>query len=173
MNEIDDFRMDVEMVRFISFDMDGTLIDSEFTDWVWGHGIPTLYAKKEGLTLEEAKALVTKEYHKVGEAAIEWYDIKYWFRFFDLGSDWKRLMESYADRIHVYPEVNQLLERLKKRFDLILTSNAAREFIDIEMKATGLARYFDRIFSATTDFRELKKTPNLYRRVCQDLGINP
>jgi HAD superfamily hydrolase (TIGR01549 family) len=161
------------MVRYISFDMDGTLIDSEFTDWVWGHGIPTLYAEKAGLTFEEAKAFVEEEYHKVGEGAIEWYDIKYWFRFFDLGSSWKSMMEFYADRIHVYPEVDQLLGRLKKRFHLILTSNAGREFIDVEMRVTDLARYFDRIFSATTDFRELKKTPNLYRRVCQDLGINP
>ena len=34
----------VEMVKFVSFDMDGTLIGPEFTDWVWGHGIPALYA---------------------------------------------------------------------------------------------------------------------------------
>ena len=70
------------MVKFISFDMDGTLVDPVFTDWVWGHGIPTLYAAKMGLPFETAKAIVEGEYRKVGDAAIEWYDIKYWFRFF-------------------------------------------------------------------------------------------
>jgi len=162
-----------EMPKIISFDMDGTLVDAEFTDWVWGHGIPTLYAKKTGVSFEEAKALVTQEYLKVGEGAIEWYDIKYWFRFFQLGESWKAVMERYADKIRVYPDVNRLLQRLEGRFPLILTSNAGREFIDLEMEVTGLGGYFYRVFSATTDFGEVKKTVGFYQRICQILETRP
>ena len=53
------------MAKWISFDMDGTLIDSEFTEWVWGHGIPVLYAEKEGLPFETAKAFVEGEYRNL------------------------------------------------------------------------------------------------------------
>jgi putative hydrolase of the HAD superfamily len=162
-----------EMPKIISFDMDGTLVDAEFTDWVWGHGIPTLYAGKAGLSLEEAKAFVTQEYLKVGEGAIEWYDIKYWFRFFQLEESWRGVMERYKDKIKVYPDVNHILERLGRRFPLVLTSNAGREFIDIEMEATGLGRYFYRIFSATTDFGKVKKTADFYQRICQVLETRP
>jgi HAD superfamily hydrolase (TIGR01549 family) len=161
------------MTKIISFDMDGTLVDPEFTDWVWFHGIPTLYADKKGLPFEAAKAIVEGEYRKVGEGAIEWYDIKYWFQFFQLEMSWKILMEQYVDKINVYPDVNHILERLKDRFRLILTSNAGREFIDIELKATGLKRYFDRIFSATSDFHLVKKTINFYQQICQNLKIHP
>jgi HAD superfamily hydrolase (TIGR01549 family) len=161
------------MPKYISFDMDGTLIAPEFTDWVWGHGIPTLYAEKFGTPFEAAKAFVEGEYRKVGEGAIEWYDIKYWFRFFQLEMHWEVLMERYIDKINVYPDVNHILERLKNKFSLILTSNAGREFIDIELEATGLGRYFDRIFSATSDFGEVKKTIGFYHRICQILGANP
>jgi HAD superfamily hydrolase (TIGR01549 family) len=161
------------MPKYISFDMDGTLIDPEFTDWVWGHGIPTLYAEKKGISFEESKAYVEGEYRKVGEKAIEWYDIKYWFRFFQLGMHWQNLMERYVDKINVYPDVNPILARLKERFSLVLTSNAGREFIDIELKATGLGMYFDRIFSATSDFGAVKKTIDFYHRICQILGANP
>jgi len=161
------------MPKIISFDMDGTLVDAEFTDWVWGHGIPTLYAQKAGLSFEEAKAFVIQEYLKVGEGAIEWYDIKYWFRFFELGNSWRVVMEQYTDKIKVYPDVNHILERLGDRFQLILTSNAGREFIDIEMEATGLGRYFSRIFSATSDFGQVKKTADLYRQICQVLETRP
>jgi putative hydrolase of the HAD superfamily len=161
------------MAKIISFDMDGTLVDAEFTDWVWGHGIPTLYAERVGLSFEEAKAFVTKEYLKVGEGAIEWYDIKYWFRFFQLEENWRALMERYTDKIKVYPDVNHILERLGGRFPLVLTSNAGREFIDIEMEATGLGRYFYRIFSATTDFGRVKKTAGFYQRICQVLETRP
>jgi putative hydrolase of the HAD superfamily len=82
-------------------------------------------------------------------------------------------MKRYTDKINVYPDVNQILERLKGRFILILTSNAGREFIDVEMEVTGLGRYFDQIFSATSDFSEVKKTKEFYLRICQILGTRP
>ena len=161
------------MTPIISFDMDGTLVGSEYTDWVWNHGIPHLYAAKTGLPFEEAKAFVEGEYQKVGDGAAEWYDIQYWFRFFQLQTGWRALMDQYVNKINVYPDVNPLLGRLKERFKLVLTSNAGREFIEVEMKATGLDRYFDQIFSATSDFREVKKTPRFYQRVCEILKVSP
>jgi putative hydrolase of the HAD superfamily len=161
------------MPKIISFDMDGTLVDPEYTDWVWLHGIPTLYAEKGGLSFEEAKHFVVEEYLKVGEGGIEWYDIKYWFKFFKLEQSWKDLMERYVDKIDIYPDINPLLDRLRGKFPLVLTSNAGREFIDVEMEATGLRKYFDRIFSATSDFGEVKKTMGFYQRICQILGARP
>jgi putative hydrolase of the HAD superfamily len=162
-----------EIPKIISFDMDGTLVDSEFTDWVWGHGVPTLYAVKAGLPFEEAKTFVVGEYSKVGEEAVEWYDIKYWLKSFQLEANWKELLERYTDKIKVYPDVNHLLEWLSDQFVLILTSNAGREFIDVEMETTGLKKYFDRIFSATSDFKMVKKTADFYQQICQILGIRP
>ncbi len=161
------------MPKIISFDMDGTLIDPEFTDWVWSHGIPTLYAKKNGIDFEEAKQIVEGEYRKVGEGAIEWYDIKYWLNLFGLNPDWKALMEQYIDKIKVYSDVNHVLDRLKERGSLVLTSNAGREFIDIELEVTGLGRYFDRIFSATSDFGQIKKTIHFYQTICEILKVTP
>jgi putative hydrolase of the HAD superfamily len=163
----------MKMPKYISFDMDGTLISPEFTDWVWSHGIPILYAEKFGIPFEVSKAFVEGEYRKVGEEAIEWYDIKYWFRFFQLGTHWQNLMERYVDKIKVYPDAHPLLARLENRFSLVLTTNAGREFIDIELKASGLGKYFDKIFSATSDFGEVKKTINFYHRICQILGAHP
>jgi HAD superfamily hydrolase (TIGR01549 family) len=163
----------MDMPKYISFDMDGTLVDPVFTDFVWGQGIPTLYAERVGLPFEAAKAFVEREYQNVGEGAIEWYDIKYWFRFFQLEQSWKALMKQFVDKIQVYPDVNHILDRLKDRFQLILTSNAGREFIEVEMEATGLGRYFDQIFSATSDFGVVKKTIEFYQRICQTLGTSP
>ena len=161
------------MPKVISFDMDGTLIGPEFTDWVWSYGIPVLYGEKKGLSFEEAKRVVEGEYRKVGEGAIEWYDIKYWFGFFRLEKDWKGLMRQFVDKIKVYPDVHPILDHIKNRFPMILTTNAGKEFVGVEMEATGLERYFDRIFSATSDFGEVKKTASFYQRICQILGVDP
>ena len=119
------------MIRYVSFDMDGTLIAPEFTDWVWNYGIPRLYAEKTGLSYDSAKTYVEGEYRKVGEKALEWYDIKYWFRFLGLNEGWRPLMERFAAKISVYSDVTNALERLKGRFRLVLTSNAGREFIEL------------------------------------------
>ena len=161
------------MPKIISFDMDGTLVDPEYTDWVWLHGIPKLYAEKTNIPFEEAKHFVVGEYLKVGEGAIEWYDIKYWFQFFKLEKSWKNLMLQYADKIRTYSDVDDILNRLKEKFPIILTSNAGREFIDIEMEVTGLGKYFNYIFSATSDFGQVKKTAGFYRRICEVLGVHP
>jgi len=160
-------------IKIISFDMDGTLIAPEFTDWVWHYGIPKLYAEKTGLSFEAAKAFVVSEYQKVGDKALEWYDIKYWFRFLQLPQGWRPLMEGFAEKIRVYSDVQVVLDRLKERFKLVLTSNAGREFIELEIESTGLGKYFDQIFSATSDFRQVKKTTDFYRHLCRILGIVP
>lgn len=161
------------MPKIISFDMDGTLVDSSFTDWVWMYGLPKLYAEKEGLPFEKAKLYVVSEYEKVGEGAIEWYDIKYWLRFFQLDQDWRSLLQTYVDKIHVYEDVDHLLDRLRDRYSLVLTSNAGKEFIEIEMEATGLGKYFQHIFSATSDYRMVKKTVDFYRHICEVLRVTP
>ncbi len=53
----------------------------------------------------------------------------------------------------------------------MVTSNAAREFIEIELE--GLSDYFRETFSATSDFREVKKSPLLYGAVCAHLDARP
>ncbi len=161
------------MTQFISFDMDGTLVDAEFTDWVWGHGIPSRYSERSGLPFDEAKAFIDQEHQKVGEGAIEWYDIQHWIRLLDLEIDWRVLMGQFVHTIKVYPDVKEVLDRLKGKFPRTLTSNAGRECIELEMESTGLRSYFFKIFSATSDFKLVKKTEAFYRQICRSLGVAP
>lgn len=156
----------------ISFDLDGTLVSEKFSQIVWHKGIPELYARKCGVALNEATQFVFREYEKVGEQSIEWYDIRYWLQFFDLDNDWEKLLGKYKDLIKPYPEVHDVLSTLKQSYKLIITSNAAREFLDTEIMASNLSPYFDRIFSATSDFREVKKTEQFYLTICNLLNVH-
>jgi putative hydrolase of the HAD superfamily len=159
------------MIRFVSLDMDGTLVNSKFVDKVWMEGMPQLYAQKQGLDFYEAKELVIGEYMKIGSDRLEWYDLKYWIDKFQLGIEKDDLLSSYEDEIELYPEVRDSLDLLSERFEIVVTSNAAREFIEIELD--GLSDYFSETFSATSDFREVKKSPILYGAVCAHLGAQP
>jgi HAD superfamily hydrolase (TIGR01549 family) len=159
------------MIRFISLDMDGTLVNSRFVDKVWMEGMPRLYAEQTGLDFPAAKEYVIGEYNKIGSDNLEWYDLQYWLDRFQLKMDKDDLLQIYEDEIEPYPEVKEALEQLSENFDLVVTSNAAREFIDIELE--GFKDYFSEIFSATSDFREVKKSPLLYGAVCAHLEAQP
>lgn len=153
--------------------MNGTLTQDRFTELIWGEGVPRLYSQEKKIPFEKAKEYVLGEYEKVGEERIEWYDIKYWFRFFGLGDNWRGLLKSFEHEIKPFPEVPSVLEELSKTYQLILTTNASREFIDLELEAAGLNRYFTKIFSSTSDFGEVKKTSRVYLKICQTLGVKP
>jgi HAD superfamily hydrolase (TIGR01549 family) len=159
--------------KLISFDLDRTLIEPTFTSFVWEIGIPELYAKKNNVSLSEATSIVKGEYDRVGEGAMEWYDIAYWFRFFELAERWQDLMEEHRDKVRAFPEVEEVMEELGKFHDLIIVSNAARQFIEMEVKEAGIETYFTRIFSVTSDFGQVKKTPECYGEVLKAVGATP
>ncbi|RLC91027.1 MAG: HAD family hydrolase, partial [Chloroflexi bacterium] len=58
--------------------MNGTLTRDRYAELVWGEGIPSLYSRLNGVSLDEAKEYVFGEYDRVGEGRVEWYDIRYW-----------------------------------------------------------------------------------------------
>jgi FMN phosphatase YigB (HAD superfamily) len=127
------------MIRFISLDMDGTLVNSRFVDKVWMEGMPRLYAEKHGLDFHAAKEYVVGEYMKIGSDRLEWYQLQYWIDKFQLKVNRDELLQIYDEEIEPYPEVGEALELLSENYELVVTSNAAREFIEIELE--GMVNY--------------------------------
>jgi len=161
-------------VKMISFDLDGTLIDYEFVDSVWFEGVPRLYSVEKGVSFDDAKEAVKREYDKVGKERIEWYDLQYWIRKFGLNVDKQELLKHFEHRIKTYPEVPKVLEELKQKgFRLIIVTNASSEFVELELRKTKMKNYFEHVFSSTSDFGLVKKTVNLYQRVCSILEVSP
>jgi HAD superfamily hydrolase (TIGR01549 family) len=159
-------------IKVVSFDVDGTLVSPGFVDAVWLEGIPRLYAAKEGLSFEQAVEYVKGEYDKIGEHRVEWYDIEYWLRQFGLNIPYKTLFANYEDKLHLYDEVEGVLAALTEAgYELIISSNAATEFIEFQTRP--IKRYFAHVFSATSDFGQVKKTNGFFARVCAILGVQP
>ena len=161
------------MIKIISFDLDGTLVKSTFADKVWLEGLPKLYSNKKNISIKQAKQHIYKLYDKVGENKKEWYDIDWWFKKFKLKESWQNLLENYKDNIELYPETIETLEKLSKRHDLIIISNAKREFIDIQLRETFLKPLFKYVFSSLSDFKTVKKTPEVYEKILSILKIHP
>jgi FMN phosphatase YigB (HAD superfamily) len=161
-------------ISVISFDMDGTITDPSFVDSVWLEDIPRLYAIRNSVSFEDAITYVKREYEKVGRERLEWYDLSYWTEKFGLDVSPEDVLGSFQHRIRVFPEVNEVLEECKdKGFRLIIVTNARREFVNLELERTKIGRYFERVFSSTSDFGLVKKTVSLYQKVCGIMGVSP
>ena len=160
-------------VKVISFDADGTLVTPDFSQAVWYEGIPSLYARRNGISFQEAKAFIEKEYQVVGDHRIEWYDIKYWLQRFGLGpplAGHQQILEDYRHRVSCYPEVTQALSSLSKDYTLIVVSCSTRDFLPYLLD--GIEGYFVRVFSTVSDYGQVK-TPEFYLEVCRQMGIAP
>ncbi len=161
-------------VKIISFDLDGTLVDHSFSNVIWHEVIPERVAQKRGMTLEEAKSWVFSQYQEVGEASLEWYDLEYWFKRFAIGEDWREVLFRYRHLIRPFPEARKVLESLAQRYPLMIVSNASRAFIQVELSHKDFqGLQFFRIVSATSDWGQVKKTGEFYRRLCEELGLDP
>ncbi|MBA7537837.1 Phosphoglycolate phosphatase [subsurface metagenome] len=159
-------------IKIVSFDVDGTLVSQGFADCVWLRGIPEAYAEKEGLGFEQAFEFVTSEYEKIGENRIEWYKIDYWLRKFGLELHYEKLFKKYEGEIRIYDDVESVLEVLKEEgYELVISSNAATEFVDSQIQP--IRKFFSHVFSATSDFGEVKKSNGFYARICEILDVKP
>jgi HAD superfamily hydrolase (TIGR01549 family) len=158
-------------VKLVSLDMEGTLIDHTFSNAIWEHEIPALYAEKHGLDLDVALAWVKAEYGTVGEGRAEWYDVDYWFRRLGLEADWRQLIRERTELICVYPDAAEALRRLREAYPLVVSSNTIREFLELQVEAVG--EIFTHVFSAPSDFGTVKKDAGFYRMILNEIGLKP
>jgi len=157
-------------IKVVSFDADGTLVTPDFSQAVWYEGVPSLYAGKNGISFEEAKAFIEKEYQVVGDHRIEWYDIKYWLQLFGLGDCHEQMLKDYQHRVSCYPEVSQTLSSLSKDYTLIVVSCSTREFLPYLLD--DIQGYFTKVFSSVSDYGQIK-TPEFFLEVCRQMGVSP
>lgn len=157
--------------KVLSFDLTGTLATFGFCDSIYFEGLPGLYSEKHGIGFEESKHHLIAAYNAIGDQEADWYDLKYWFNRFDLGDGWDSLMADLSHNISFYPESVSVLASLSEKYELILISNACREFLEVE--TTSIKKFFTRMISCVSDFGEVKKTASFYARICTYLERDP
>ena len=157
-------------IEVVSFDMEGTLINHDFSNLIWETDIPRLYGEKNDLDLDEARRRVIAEYDTIGPGAPEWYDTGYWFVRLGLDGDWRGLLEARSGDCSTYPEVLGVLERVANNHRLIISSNTIREFLEVQLRC--LPDAFERVYSAPSDFGSVKDA-EFFKNICVELGVEP
>lgn len=158
-------------MKVVSFDVDGTLVDHTFVNMFWEREVPKLYAEKHGISFEEAWERVKKSYDEIGDEDIRWYLPSYWFKKFELDIDPREVLEDLKSHVKIFPDALETIEELHGRFEMIIVSNAPSEILDIEIEE--IREYFSRVYSCTSQFREVRKNPQTYMRVCREIKVPP
>jgi putative hydrolase of the HAD superfamily len=162
-------RKTTNSIAVVSFDVEGTLVTTDFSYAIWFELIPGRYSDRHRLSFEEASMKVRQAYDSVGDQRLEWYDVQYWFTRFDLG-DADIAMEELQPRVQYYPDTKDVLNKLQSRYKLSVASGSPRPFLKHLLR--DIEHQFSAIYSSTTDFNQVK-TADFWTGMCRDLGVEP
>lgn len=157
--------------KLISFDADGTLVNRNFVEKFWFEKVPRLYAGKNGMDFKQARDYLTNEYNNMGDEDIRWYLPHYWFERFDFDRSPGEIAEELKNEVEIYPDALTVLEKLNRKYDLIVISNGPREFLEIELET--IQNFFSALYSCVSDLKRVKKDPEVYHSICKRTGYEP
>jgi len=130
----------------LMFDMDGTLLDLAFDNFMWLHHIPSAYAAHRGIERSAARDELYGHYRRL-QGQLDWYCLDHWSD--RLGIDVLGLHRAEHHRIDWLPGARELLEALSGgAVRLLLVTNSHPDTLDVKSEVTGITRYFDRIYSS-------------------------
>lgn len=158
----------------ISFDLDGTLLDqAPFDEALYFEELPKIYAEHKKISFEEAKRFVSSEYDRIGDKDLNWYRPSFWFRHFGLSHDVRQILNGLKHRIKLFAETKEVLEELKKDYELIVITNTPNEFLEFKIEVEGIRNYFKHVFSTIEHFNMTKKHDSLYPSILKLMKIKP
>ena len=70
----------------ILLDMDGTILDLSFDDYIWNYKIPENLARVRNLDLKKARAFL-KQKMVTAKSTLNWYSFNYWQSSLDIDID--------------------------------------------------------------------------------------
>lgn len=157
--------------ELISFDLQGTLSDSAFCDEFWLELLPSLYAARNEVHIDDAKATMRTEFKRLGEYHRLYHDHHHWVRELSPGSTFVEQIKALKSRPHLYPDTMSLVDQLDGSATLIIISATTHDFIEIEMGE--FANKFDHVFSTLDDFNLPGKPVEVFKSVALKFGVSP
>lgn len=127
-------------------DMDGTVLDLAFDNYVWKELVPEEYAQNMGISKGDAREFLFSKYRSI-QGQLDWYCLDHWNE--KLGLDILTIHRNVNERIGYLPGARKFLETVSKRdIRLLLVTNSHQDTLAIKTEVTGIADFFDHVYTA-------------------------
>lgn len=134
----------LERIDTLMLDMDGTLLDLAFDNYMWKEVIPGEYARHHGLPADLARTRLFEHYRRL-LGQLDWYCLDHWSD--ALGIDVLALHRRMRARIGWLPGAREFLEAMAGReIRLLLVSNSHPDTLALKTEMTGISGYFDGVY---------------------------
>lgn len=155
----------------VSFDVQGTLTDTAFSDEFWFEMLPRLYVENNKVTTEQAKTELKDLFEKYGRYDERYYSVDYWLRELHCRQTFEELVRGMRHKPEVFDDMMNFVTEISKNTKVIATSSTTQSFIKYELN--GFIKKFDQVFSAIDDFNIFGKPPILYQKIAERLEASP
>lgn len=130
----------------LMLDMDGTVLDLAYDNYVWKQLVPEHYAKATGISVDAARSRLFAKYRAI-QGDIQWYCLDHWSE--RLGLDVLELHRGVNHRIGYLPGAQGFLQALREHdVRVLLVTNSHPDTLALKDEVTGLVGYFDAIYSS-------------------------
>ena len=159
----------LERSETLMLDMDGTLLDLAFDNYVWKDLVPRRYAVENDISFEDARDHLFAQYRAV-QGDLEWYCLDHWCERLDI--DVVQLHHDVNHRIGYLPGALDFLRHVHaadKR--VLLVTNSHPDTLALKDAVTGLGDYFDGIVSSH-NYGHAKESQSFWHALQEDVDFD-
>ena len=153
----------------LMLDMDGTLLDLAFDNYIWKDLVPRRYAAAQDMSFDAARDHLFEQYRRV-QGDLEWYCLDHWSE--RLGIDVVQLHHDVNHRIGYLPGALEFLRSVRDRDTrVLLVTNSHPDTLALKDAVTGLGDYFDGVFSSH-QYGHAKESQAFWHALQDDVGFD-
>ncbi|MGG2098776.1 HAD-IA family hydrolase [Acinetobacter haemolyticus] len=154
----------------IMFDMDGTLLDLAFDDFIWNDCLPERHAQVHQCSLAQSQQTLFQFYQQ-HKHTLSWYSSAYWTT--KVGVDTLQLQYEHQEKIKARSGCHELLEQLNAQgYRCWLLTNADRAGLQLKLENVTLSPYFE-VMISSEELGFAKEDVNFWKALQQRHAFDP
>lgn len=130
----------------LMLDMDGTLLDLAYDNYMWMEHIPAAYAQEKDVPEALARDHIYAAFKRL-EGTLDWYCLDHWAN--ELELDVAALHREQNGRIGFLPGAREFLQTVADHHvRVLLVTNSHQHTLDIKAEVTDIVDFFDGIYTS-------------------------
>ena len=130
----------------LMLDMDGTLLDLAYDNYMWMEHIPAEFARRNDISEEDARDHLYAVFKRL-EGKLNWYCLDHWSDHLEM--DVVEMHREQNGRIGFLPGAQSFLKAVSDHdVRVLLVTNSHQKTLDIKSEVTDITDYFDGIYTS-------------------------